>query len=323
MKLKNLFVLFVAVVCVKISHAQQTEHFFQYPVPPDNLETLTDRTNYLVEHFWDRCNLKSAFSARQKMAEAFSDYVSFMPYADSVVVINSIEKLIKEVKKKPEHLLLLTQMAENNLYCDTAEYIIDSAYLPFARAAASTGGIPRDQRDRYALQSSQLEGSQVGMKSPSFTMIQPNGELTSIDDIENRYILVLFDDPNDSENLLTRVRLSADYSINELIKRGYVAVVSLYPGVADEAWKTRAAGYPSNWIVGASPDANRLFDQRQKPTIYYLNRDKQILSKNLYIDNLIEAFRVVLVNQDRINQERERLKKEALQQRETRDAEEK
>ena len=64
----------------------------------------------------------------------------------------------------------------------------------------------------------------------------------------------------------------------------------------------------------ASPEANKYFDQRVKPTIYYANKEQEILSKSLVAENLLVAFRKVLQNKERIEEAREEAKRKALEQ---------
>lgn len=310
-------IAFISAICTQ---AQAPEHYFQYPEPPESLETLEERTAFLVEHFWERCNLKSAFSSRAKMQEAFGDYLSFMPYADTTVVCESVRKLIKDVKKDaPSHLPTLFEIAESTLYADSAEYPIDQVYLLFANAAAKTKEVNKDSRERYALQAMQLGSSAVGNTLPNITITTSTGETKKLNDISASYILILFDDPDDSDNMMARVRLSADYSLNKLIERGDMTVVSLYAGQADQAWKDRAAGYPSNWLVAASPEASKYFDRRNRPTIYYANKNHEILSKSLVAENLLTAFRSVLQKKEYTEAARAEARRKALEQQQNTD----
>ena len=313
--MKKIILSLITLISVCCTYAQTQEHYFQYPEPPENLESLNDRTSFLVEHFWERCNLKSAFSSRAKMQEAFGDYLSFMPYADTTVVCESVRKLIKDVKKEaPSHMPTLFEMAEAKMYADTAEYPIDQVYLLFANAAAKSKEVPKDARERYAIQASQIGSSLVGNHLPNVNITTSKGESKKLNDISASYLLIIFDDPDDSDNMMARVRLSADYSLNKLIERGDMTVVSLYPGQADQAWKERAATYPSNWVVAASPEAAKYFDLRNKPTIYYANKNQEILSKSLVAENLLVAFRQVLQNKEHIEAARAEAKRKALEQ---------
>ena len=81
--------------------------------------------------------LKSAFSSRDKMASAFRDYVTYMQFASKDTTITSINKLIKEVQKKPQNMLTLAQIAEETLYGDSALFWSDELYLQFTNAANS------------------------------------------------------------------------------------------------------------------------------------------------------------------------------------------
>ena len=313
--MKKIILSLITLISVCCLHAQTSDHYFQYPEPPANLESLNDRTSFLVEHFWERCNLKSAFSSRAKMQEAFGDYLSFMPYADTTVVCASVRKLIKDVKKEaPSHLPTLFEMAEREMYSDSAEYPIDQVYLLFANAAAKSKEVPKDVRERYALQASQLGSSEVGKTLPDVSITTSKGESKKLNDISASYLLILFDDPDDSDNMMARVRLSADYSLNKLIERGDMTVVSLYAGQPDQAWKERVSTYPSNWVVAASPEAAKFFDRRNKPTIYYANKNHEILSKSLVTENLLVAFRQVLQNKEYIESARAEAKRKALEQ---------
>ena len=101
--------------------AQTTsDKLFEYPSIPENLETLSDRSNFFIENFWKRANLKSAFSSLGKLRMAFGDYVNLMPYADADVVHKSIDELLAQVNKNPKNLLSLAEIAEGALYADSA-----------------------------------------------------------------------------------------------------------------------------------------------------------------------------------------------------------
>lgn len=269
------------------------ETLFPYPVAPEDLETMTERTNYVIEHFWDRCNMKSAFSTKLKLQKAFNDYVDIMPYADAETVHKSIEKLISSVKKEPKNLLTLAEFAESKLYSDSAEMISDEVYLPFAQAVADCKKIKSAEKARYAHHARVLSGSQVGMKAPDFTFTAADGSKQNFNDITGGHIILFFNDPDCDECRFTKIRLSDDYNINELIASGLLKVVSIYPGDADQQWIDSASKAPENWITGAAPDVDQSYDMRNPPVIYYLDPTHKILSKSMTIDQLIHAFAVI------------------------------
>lgn len=298
MKLKHTAVAALIAACAlqisPVCAQDRPNTYFQYPQVPENLENLSDRANFFIENFWQRCNFKSAFSSRQKMEQAFSDYVTFMPYADAEVVHKSIDNLIAQVSKNPKNLLTLGEIAENTLYGDTAKIVCDECYLPFAKAVAENRRIGKAEKARFEYQAKALAGSQVGMVAPDFTYTTPQGTSGKLSELpDNAYVLLFINDPDCDECELARVRLAADPNLNDLIESGALKVLSIYPGEVNDEWIERTKIYNPKWVVGANPDIDTIYDMRQPPVIYYLNKKHEILSKSFNIDNLLEAFRQV------------------------------
>lgn len=295
--LRNIILCGAGLLCVAFHAPAQTatpSTYFPYPTVPDNLPTLTERSNFFIEKFWDHCNLKSAFSSRRKMQQAFNDYASFMPYADAETVHKSIDKLISTVSKNGKNLVALAEMAEGAFYSDTARIVCDECYLPFAKAVVDSKKVPKAEKARFEYQAKSLELSQVGMTAPDFTWTTPSGETERLSDLpKGAYVLLFFNDPDCDECELARVRLAADYNLNDLIDRKLLNVVSIYPGERTDEWVDRTSVYNKKWVVGAAPEIDEIYDMRNPPVIYYLNGKHEILSKTFDIDNLLEAFRVV------------------------------
>jgi hypothetical protein len=66
--------------------------------------------------------------------------------------------------------------------------------------------------------------------------------------------------------------------------------MAIYPGDADDAWRTDAEQLPQSWIVGANPDVDQTFTMRYKPEIYYLDKARTIRVKDVPIDNILTTF---------------------------------
>lgn len=267
--------------------------YFPYPTPPEALTTLSQRTNYLVEHFWERCNLKSAFSSRAKLAGAFRDYVSFMPYASADTVHESITRLIDQVRVDKNNLLTLGEIAESALYSDSAEVLSDELYIPFAAAVAANKKIPAASRARFEHQARVLANSQIGAIAPALPFETIDGNKTDLSKVESPYTLLFFNDPDCEDCTLVKARLAADFSTRQLIDRGILKIVSIYPDSPSDEWRESASRYPETWVVGASDEADDTFDMRNAPVMYFLDKDRKILAKNMVIDNVINAFNVI------------------------------
>ena len=263
--------------------------FFQYPQAPENLTTLSQRANYVVEHFWDKCNLKSAFSSRDKMTKAFRDYITYMQFAAKDTTISSINNLIKTVQKTPQNMLTLGEIAEETLYGDSAMFWSDELYLYFANAVINTKKLSKAEKARYKHHSTVLTNSMVGSKLPNFTFTTPKGEKVEFDSVNAPAIILFFNDIECADCQLAKVRLATNINLNKLIDNGVIKIVTIYPGEPSKEWETEVESYPNNWIIGVNEDIYDMFDMRTSPTIYQLDDKHTIIAKNLNVEGIISV----------------------------------
>lgn len=291
MNFKKALLAIIAVISFNVACAQSPERMFPYPEPPEELVSLGERTSYLVEHFWERCRLPESINFRAEFETAFTDYVSFMPYADADVVHKSIANLIEKFNKDPEKLLTLAEIAEKTLYLPDGEFLSDEVYLPFAKAVADHKKIKKDRKAHYVEQVNVLSCTQVGMPVPEIEFTRADGTKGKLSELTGAYTLILFMTPDCDDCYMTRLRLSADANVNALIEKGSINVVCIATCNPDDEWRKSVENYNKRWTVGAAPDVAKRFDMRNPPVFYYLSPDHKIMSKTLVIDGLLEAFR--------------------------------
>jgi len=285
-----IFAISLLLCCIA---AKGGDTYFPYPTPPDELTTLRERTNYLVEHFWDRCDLKGAFSSHAKLAGAFDDYISFMPYAAADTVHQSIAKLIKEVSKTPKNLLVLGEIAENALYGDSAEMVSDEVYLPFAKAVADCKKLSEVDRARFAHHAKVLSQSQAGQIFPDIRLTLADDSEAKVNDYKTPYTLIFINDPDCSDCRIARVLLSTNYDVQRLTESNTLTVISVYPDNPDDLWRGAITDYPKGWVVTASDDVLDRVDIRVMPTFYFLDPEKRIVAKNIPVENVINAIALI------------------------------
>ena len=280
-------------MCGAQSTGNSAQSLFPYPQAPDELTTLQERASYLVSHFWDRCNMQSAILNRDAFKGAFMDYISFLPYAQADTVHNSISRLIAAYEKAPDKLLTLAELAEDAVYNGNADYISDEIFLPFANAVVNNKKISKTNKARIAHEAKVLTQTQVGQVAPELKYTLSDGTTSTLSSTRGAHVLLFVNDPDCDECRMTRIRLSADHNINQLLDEGLLRIVSIYPDDYSADWAQSVANYNSRWMVAATPDVEDEYDLRSTPALYYLNPEGVILSKTLDPDSLLEAFHVV------------------------------
>lgn len=267
---------------VRLAAAQS---LFQLPIVPDSIQTLSDRCDYLAEHYWDYCEPKQAMGHREKLSDELSTYLNILINADADKAVKGVEGLTKKFGKDAGDLLFLTTQAERMLYGDSAATWVDELYIPFLEAAIGHKKIDKANKARFQHQLTTLANSLPGRVAPSLPLKLGDGTKGNLDDFNAQALVIFFNDPDCDECRLARMRLDADILTNQLIDKGIVKVVSLSLG---EPWPDS----PSRWVNAANEDADLTFDLRgETPQFYVLDRDHKIRFKHLDADQVLDIMR--------------------------------
>lgn len=293
--MKKIFTCIIALLSLSVTGiAQNSDHLFKYPEPPQDMNSLYQRCNYIVYKFWDQCDFKSAVSSKAKLNAAFGDWLGFMPYASADTVYMAIDKLNEKVKKSGDHSLEVIKMAEAWTYSDSAQYRSDQLYSHFVDAAIKNKKIPADARRHYEAQKIKLDNTSVGCQIPDIELTLADGTKTSFYNDSVEYTLLLIYENDCLDCSFAKVRLSADMVLNQLNDQNVVRVVSLYAGEPDAAFYESVSSFPEKWINVASPEVDKYFNISHMPSLYYLDKDHKIVGKDLNLENILNAFRSMI-----------------------------
>lgn len=288
----HILLILTAILMIAPKSFEQSfaQPYFPVPLVPDSLKTLQQRSDYLVEHYWDFCDLKKAFSSKPKMAESFNTYLSFMPYATAEVSHASVAKFLKSLEKQPNDLLFIAREAENSLFTDSAEFSGENLYLMFAQAVAQNKKIDRASRARFVRHAELLENNRVGHKAPDFVYTDRNGQTRNFDSDTARVVVLMISDPECEDCRMARIRLDADINATKLIDKGLLKIVSITPSAATPQWRDAVKNYPEKWVVGASDTFDDKYNFFTTPSFYLINNDHVILVKNTNINSVLDVM---------------------------------
>ena len=284
--------IFLGINASAYAQTQQVGPYFPYPIVPDSISTFQGPCNYLSDHFFDFCELSKAFSSKQKMAKEMKVYLSVVSNAEPQRALKGVNALMKKLEKQPKDQLFIAEIAEGELYADTAELWIDELYLPFAEAIAANKRISKAEKARFEQQATILRNSLVGKPVPSLPYTRRDGSEGNLQNDSAEVVLVFFNDPDCNDCNMARIRLDADISMTELIKEGKVKVVAISLAEPDDEWRKSAESFPASWEVGAAPDADLTIDLRSgTPDFYIIDRKNNIRYKHLNITQVLDVAR--------------------------------
>ncbi|MBD5200482.1 MAG: DUF5106 domain-containing protein [Bacteroidales bacterium] len=252
---------------------------FEYPTAPEEMASLEDRSNFLMENFWSPLDVKATTISQHALDDAFSVYVSAMQFADRDVVFKSIENLLKRLKKNPALLTQMTKAAEDNLYGSRADILSDEVYIPFLKAAVSNKKIPALRKARWKSQLAQLERSAAGSTLPSFKIEERKGG-NGFFIPRHKMTIIEFGDPSCEDCRFSRLTLETNVPLRTLVDSEKVGIAFIVVS-PEEGWKDEVADYPSRWLVASSEGIDDLLDVRNSPTFYVLDSEGKIVAKNV------------------------------------------
>lgn len=283
-----IFIFFISLLSLQ----GRGQEVFQHALVPDSIARLDARCNYLAEHYWDHCDMKSAMSHRTAMVNELETYLNIIINADNENAVRGLQSMLKRMEKQPDDVLFFTQQAEKLLYGDSAVTWVDELYIPFLEATTSNKKIAKEQKPRYAHELEVLKNSLVGQKLGNTPLILRDGSRASMDDYNAEVLVIFFYDPTCEDCHLARMRLNGDIATSNLIDKGKVKIVAVSLTDADDEWKNDATSWPDNWVVAAGEEADMTYDMRGgSPGYYILDRDHKLRYKNLTTDQVLDIMR--------------------------------
>lgn len=264
----------------------QIEPLFEYPSAPESLTTLVDKSNYLMEHFWDALDFKSTGAVDQNaLNDAMKVYSVPMRWADISKAEIELNKLIEKISKNPTLLTQFTKAAEEVLYGPRAEYWIDSVYMKFLEAYIKNKKVPATRKTKYENQLKTLRNTLTGQKAPTFDFIGKNGKA-------ERYLpmstptIIIFGDPTLTDWRLTRMRMETNVPLRQSVEQGKLNILYIIP-FEMEAWEKEISNYSPSWSVGIAPKIANTIDLRANPSVYLIGGDGNIILKNATVEDAV------------------------------------
>lgn len=265
---------------------------FPYPVAPDTIKTFENRVNYIVIRFWEKYDLSKPITDIEAFDGAFRDYLGFMRYCHRTVAISSLRDFIFKSQSNAGNYEKIINLADQDLYQVGAEYWSDELYCEFLKSATKNKTLRGDLRKYYAKQLERINRTQVGASLADVEYVDLDGNKVKFSTIEADMMLVYLSKDADPDHSFERVRLSTDVGINAVLDEGKVKLLCISPEKFNKEWAKHAVDYSDKWIVGACEDLSTdgVYDVRFLPSFIILDKDKNIIQKNVDLDAIKSVF---------------------------------
>lgn len=272
--------------CGNAQNVIEVAPLFEYPVAPEELPDMYEKSNYLVEHFWDKMDLKSKQAVDQNaLNHAFHVYSVAMRFADRNICVVSNQKLVNTLSKNPTLLLQFTKAAEENIYGMRADFWIDEIYIQYLKALLSSKKVSPSRKQRYEKQLVALENTSENSIAPKFSFENRNGSTTNYFPMSTP-TMIIFGNPWDTDWRMARLGMESDLSLVSYLDKGKINILFILPEFR-ENWQAQVNNYSDKWIVGFAENVDKIYDIRVSPAIYVIGSDGKIISKNTSLQTAV------------------------------------
>lgn len=279
---------------------------FPLPTVPGMMAAGADYQDYLVSHFW-----QPFFDAGRKYStdtslvggvspdaftSAFTDYAALLISSDVDKGLREQEYLMAEAEKmqaaQPDGKVLETvlKLSEAVLYNPNSFLRNEEMYIPVQEAILNSRFTTEAQKADAAALLPRLSLNRLGTQAADFGFTRLDGRKSRLYDVKADYTILLFSNPGCEDCKAVIDLLSSLEGIDSYIAAGNLAVVNIYPDADRTQWRSYAPIYPANWNNGfneAMDVAGGLYNLRAIPSLYLLDKDKEVILKDVDVNVLV------------------------------------
>lgn len=264
---------------------------FPLPSVPDSLVTAKSRANYLALHYWDNIDFNdSTIIGNEDISEqGFSNFISIMPYVTQKEV--AFAEFISKISLKPDVQDYFMAVAKKYLAESQSPVFNEELYIMMLQSLLSSDMLDSARRAKYSVILDTEMKNRVGEVATDFEFMLRDGERGRLSEINAKYILVFFSDPDCDRCNSVKTQIDASAVVRIKLLLGDLALLSVCVEGDTDAWKRIKT--PDEWIdacdeKGAIYD-QELYDIPGLPSFYLLDSSHRVILRDVHFQ-LVENF---------------------------------
>ena len=256
------------------------------------------KLQYVLEHYWDAffegtgpTDGSSVLGVpKGEFEQALSSFCALMLEAPVETAKSAAEKMfdaleMKQAEDTSNHIYpVVTEMVAKYFYDPNSPLRDEDVYLPFVRRMADSRFTDEDSRVAYRYEAKMCALNPRGSEAPDFAFRDLKGRTLRLSDVKADHIILFFSNPGCKACKDIEDELKAPVYMEDAVKSGKIAVVSIYIDGEIDKWKAYAPSYPDYWVAGYDAAglirSETLYEVRAIPSLYLLDKDRRIVLKD-------------------------------------------
>lgn len=290
MNRNRLIVLFLSCfLCATMVIAQEAS--FASPIAPSTLNATNARANHAVLHYWEEHNLDTlSLPHNETIAEQyFVDFITLLQGTSTHE--EAFDALAVHLAGNSSTTQFILMLGKEYLAEPTSQVYNEQFYIMMLEALLRQESLPSTDRMRCEYELSVALKNRIGSIATDFEMLLRNGNYTHLYDIEGKYILLLFGDPDCNVCNEAKGRLLASTIIAQARSNNGLTIVSVCVEGKTSTWESTAA--PDGWIDACDEMMtiydNELYDISDIPSCYLLDSSHRVVLRDVPV-SVVERY---------------------------------
>lgn len=291
-------------VAPSVAFAQTTEPFPEITVPA----IYTDQASYVayyISHYWDRYDF-AAYDKKyteETTGQAFANFAYLLQMQSGIGAAtpeaqSAVKAMLTRAAVSEDAYWHFLDLCEHYFYEPNSPMRNDEFFIPaIAHALSTKSPLDEDSKSRYRTLKKTVERNRPGTVATDFVYTTAGGSQGRMRQIKSDILILYFYNPGCADCRRVKDMLVESEAVNRLHKEGRLKVLAVYPDEDLTEWKKYLAENPKWWISsydkGAVVQSRNLYDLKAIPTLYLLDKDKNVVLKDPTPENLIGLLEMI------------------------------
>lgn len=277
---------------------ETTPKTFEMVSIPSMITDPAERAKYLVQHYWDKFDFTdTAYIHLPDITEqALSNYIDLMKFVAPEVANSSIKGMMHKATADSSVFAHIADLYEKYLYDPNSPLRDESLYIPVLESVIAAPVFDEVYKIRPAHLLELALKNRVGQPATDFTYTLASGKTGTLYNVKADYLLLFFYNPDCHACKEITEQLSGNPLIGQLEETKKLKILAIYPDEDLEAWKKHIPDIPANWINSYDSSVtlknDEIYDLKAIPTLYLLDKDKNVILKDITFNQLMEYFQI-------------------------------
>lgn len=285
----------------KVEKSDSASSEFRLPDIPVYMGSADEKADFMACNYWSNFNFEDSLSItdvdiKNLFLQDFTVLLSSRPEA---IINKSVYNLLDKASNNEKIRSFFVSELEALLYEPNSRLRNDDVYRVVLQHQVGCDKVSDLFKRKYADDLYIIEQNRVGEKANDFTFSLLSGESGRMNDVRAEMTMLFFFNPDchTCEEYLAAMQ-DRENVIHKYIKSGRIKVVAIYPDEEVDLWRERYDKIPADWIncFDKSQSLRSVYDLRAIPSLYLLDRSKNVLIKDGYIQDIEDYLRKIDFN---------------------------